>query len=347
VPTQRRCNASLRCRPLANSAGNNLNQGSRWARFNWDAESPTQRLRFRPCCLRAGPRLAFPRRRTQKRQGSSSGSQLPLDLEYVILASQDASQSSLVALDPVHSGRHNSFRTLVRCSPKGFREAMQLSKIVEQRFPSLDASWRKYLPGGIYFPAESAPHLRRLSVDGEASLIPELEKLSSMGSPWASAILAHHALLLAPNGARDIDRAIRLCKEPASGGDAYAQYVLGWAVLLAGRHREAGEYFKAAGRQLFPPAVLDSTGFFWLANQQARPEQVLISLKQASSVGHFATSLWRSRIYRSGRLGLARRVLGYLTAPFAMIYYLNACRQRPFSAKIYCFDASARHRRRF
>jgi hypothetical protein len=60
-----------------------------------------------------------------------------------------------------------------------------------------------------------------------------------LGSPWASAFLGYQALLLTPDGTRNIERAIQLCKQPALSGDAYAAYILGWATFLSGDHAEA------------------------------------------------------------------------------------------------------------
>jgi hypothetical protein len=212
----------------------------------------------------------------------------------------------------------------------------------QQKFRSIEPSWRKYIKGGIYIPFIAQQQLLTLKINGPEVFLAELERLASLGSPWASALLALQALLLRPDGTRDLGRAIELCKGPAARGDAYAQYILGWATFLNGDHLEAGSHFKSSAIQLFPPAVLDSVTFFWLSHRLSRPEGVLTSLQHAKAVGHFATPLWRSKIYRSGRLGMGRLLLGYLIAPVAILRHLICRWRNPFSARVFVFDTRAK-----
>jgi hypothetical protein len=219
-----------------------------------------------------------------------------------------------------------------------------VSQVVDRRFACVDSSWRTYISGGVYIPAVAQQQLATLKRGSPKSLSTELERLAALGSPWGSALLAYQALLLRADGTRETDRAIALCKEPAARDDAYAQYILGWATLLKGDRAGAGVYFKAACRQLFPPAVLDSVGFFWNSPERTSPAGVLMSLKRAGTVGHYATPYWRCRIYLTGKLGIARLIWGCICMPVVVLSYMLACWRHPFSARIFVFDVAARSR---
>jgi TPR repeat protein len=216
-------------------------------------------------------------------------------------------------------------------------EQAVVSSVVRQRFPCVAASWRKYIYGVVYIPLAAHQHLGTLKREGSKAFLEELEKLATLGSPWASAFLGYQALLLRPDGTRDVDRAIQLCKQPAASGDAYAAYILGWATFLRGDGAEAMSYFRRATRQLFPPAVVDQVSFFWMSHWRTEPMRVLISLRIAKNVGHRATIAFRSGIYRSGKLGFARLVVGYLLAPLAWFYVNFAAWRDPFSAQSFAF----------
>ena len=221
---------------------------------------------------------------------------------------------------------------------------MLVREMVRQRFPSVDPSWRKRISGAIYIPLAAQTTLSTLNREGPEAFLAELEKLAALASPWASALLAFQALLLRPDGTRDVDKAIKLCKEPAAHGDAFAQYMLAWAMFIGGDRVEALVLFKASARQLFPPAVLDAAGLFWISHRLAQAKGVLTSLEHAKAVGHYGTAWWRYKIYRSGKLGLIRRIAGYLGAPVALLYYAFAALREPFSAQVFSFDANAKYR---
>jgi TPR repeat protein len=218
-------------------------------------------------------------------------------------------------------------------------ERALLSAAVRQRFPCVEPSWRQYIYGAVYIPSAAERHLVTLKRDGRRAFLDELEKLAALGSPWASAFLGYQALLLTPDGTRNIERAIQLCKQPALSGDAYAAYILGWATFLSGDHAEALTYFRRATRQLFPPAVLDSVQFFWSSKGRTEPAGVLISLRQARNVGHRCTMVFRGAIYRTGKLGIGRLLLGFLLWPVAWLYFSVASFRDPFSAQSFVFDS--------
>ena len=88
--------------------------------------------------------------------------------------------------------------------------------------------------------------LESLKLGGPSRFTEELERLSTLGSPWASAIMGYIALVRGPDGKRDADRAIELCRNHAHAGDSYAQFVYAWALLFAGESNLAFETMKKA-----------------------------------------------------------------------------------------------------
>jgi hypothetical protein len=51
--------------------------------------------------------------------------------------------------------------------------------------------------------------------------------------------------------------------------------------------------------------------------------------------------IWRCELYRSGRFGVRRRMLGYLLAPIAHSRYLFALWRDPLSACVFVLRANA------
>jgi TPR repeat protein len=210
----------------------------------------------------------------------------------------------------------------------------------KRRFPSLGRFWQKYLHEAIYVPIAAEPRLRTL-IDGGFSAFPqELERLASLGTPWASAWLAYAALKKTQEGVRDITRAIELCSTPAQRGDPLAQYILAWALMLNGDTLRGAQYMKRAAKQGFPGAVLDSVTLFWRGWGVLRADdrRILRLLDFADRVGHDAAWTWRFAIYRTGKLGTYRRILGYMFAPVGIVRYFLAKKLRPFSAEVFVFD---------
>jgi hypothetical protein len=222
------------------------------------------------------------------------------------------------------------------------RSRYQLRRAVDERYKSVDGSWRRYFRGGVYIPAVSRQQLGNLESRSPSDIRAELERLATLGSPWASALLAYESLLLRPDGTRDIDRAISLCKESASRGDAYAQYIMYWASLLKGDGREASQYLTASVGNLFPPAVLDSINLTWLVRQKTDPSAVVRSIGRARDVGHYGALYWRYKLYATGKLGLWRIPVGYSCLPLGALLYTYGGWRYPFSARVFAFDATAK-----
>jgi len=176
-------------------------------------------------------------------------------------------------------------------------------------------------------------------------MVSELERLSRLGSPWASASLAY--LSLWPSGpvGHDVERALTLCKGPAIQGNAYALFVLAYAHLLARDHTRAAKAMLKASELGFPPATLAITQFAWfgVGTRSQNIELAMLYLRKASKLGHKASLSWRCALYRTGRLGTARMFAGYALTPYAYLRYLFSAWMNPFSESVLVFDLHGMH----
>ena len=141
--------------------------------------------------------------------------------------------------------------------------------------------WRDCLNGPFYVPPQGREALITLEAHGPARLIDELERLSALGSAWASAALGYLCLMPGIDGQRDTSRAMTLCKRHADAGDAYALFVFAWAKFLDGDHDLALEAMKQSATRHFPPAALDLTTFVWEGTKGRDPSPALRLLRFA------------------------------------------------------------------
>jgi len=191
----------------------------------------------------------------------------------------------------------------------------------------------------IYIPAAAEHHIPKAQRAKKSTLLSEFDRLAALHVPWACAILGYFALLLKEDGSRDIERAVSLCQGPAQAGDAYAQYVLSWALRLKGDMEGAYANLKKSANMLFPPAVLDITGFHgqsWDAGTIRREQNLHLAL--SNRVGHVFTFSRRLQFYRSGRFGALNLILGYLLVPCAFARVILPVTLSPFSASVFLFD---------
>ena len=223
-----------------------------------------------------------------------------------------------------------------------FRGRRLLRARVRARYAHVPRHWNQSLSGLIYVPAVAAQHIPKQARYNGPALLKELERLAALKVPWACAILGYQALLRRPDGTRQVERALDLCRAPAQSGDAYAQYVLAHALSLAGDAEAAVSHLLKSARQLFPPAVLDLTTALCAAKPTAggKPAQRHRDLAFAASVGHAGALFRRLSFYRSGRAGLVYRLLGYLLMPLGALRLLIAALFTPFSADVFLFTGN-------
>ena len=211
------------------------------------------------------------------------------------------------------------------------------------RSPSSRRLWRAWFNGALYIPKEGRHVLQFLEAGGPTALLDELEKRAALGSPWASAILGYIALMPAEDGKRNAERAAELCKTHAYAGDEYAQYVYAWSLFFAGETNLAYGMMKKGLLSRFPPATMDYAAFVWngWGSKERYPALAVRVLRHADQAGHRVALEWRCHFYRSGKVGFARRALGYLLTPFARLRYILALWSDPFSCRVFVFQRNA------
>lgn len=240
-------------------------------------------------------------------------------------------------VEPENNEPERVSKTPERKAPSS-KKIRLLRKRVWKRYEPVSRQWRKHVHGLIFIPAAAEKHITIANRSVPEKFQNELERLSMLGVPWACAILGYQALLLRPDGTRDIDRAISLCSGPAQKGDPYAQYILSWALRLNGDIAGAVKTLMNSTKKLFPPAILDSAYFLLQAQMSERQtKQLFFFLTTAQNVGHAGAFARRLMFYRSGRFGVTRKVLGYLLFPLAAARYLAAAVLSPFSANVFFY----------
>ena len=199
--------------------------------------------------------------------------------------------------------------------------------------------WRR--GGGampLYIPKQGRYIFSSRDAGGLVHVKAELERLSSLGSMWASSALGWLCICKGSDGTRDPQRAIELCRGPAATGDAYANYVLAWALALANQGAQAVEFMKRAALSGFLPAKLDLVTFIWNGRDPThRNRRVAYDLLNHAE-RHKASMVWRCKLNRSGEFGWTRQVLGYLLMPIALLRYAVAVWRNPLSCQVLVFQ---------
>jgi hypothetical protein len=188
----------------------------------------------------------------------------------------------------------------------------------------------RYLNYPLYVPQSHRNVLEILAKQGIPGMTSELERLSALGSPWASATLGYLSLLPSPQGVRNPKRAVELCSKAAAAGDSYALYVTGWAQYVLTQDRVgAAESILASSKMHFAPATLAMAFFLWPKTAKA-----LDFVSEAARCGHKAAWTWKCGFFRTGRLGFIRRTLGYILTPLARMRYVAALWINPFGEDV-------------
>lgn len=202
------------------------------------------------------------------------------------------------------------------------------------------SAWR-HLRVPLYIPSEGEAVVRLLACKGPVAFVAEVERLASLGSPWAAAVQGYMLLMTREDHEANVARAIEICRAPATGGDAYAQYILSWALMFAGRRHEGLQMMKAAAVKRFPPAAVSIAKFMsaGLGVQSANSRDALGALRVAQRLGHKGVCAARSLIYRGGQLGLGGRLIGYALMPCVIAQAAAATLWwDPFSVMNFEFD---------
>jgi TPR repeat protein len=191
--------------------------------------------------------------------------------------------------------------------------------------------WARY---PIYIPPEGWKSLSILAEGGPEAFRAELERLHSLGSSWAAAILGHLQLT---SGAGAGPKAVEVCRSAADGGNPYAQYVLAWALVDAGDQSEALRYLRLASLQGFSPAMVDLGQFVCrgMGTSAPDPKSAVGLLRLAIKRGHRGALGRICYVYRHCDLGLTRKTIGLVLGPLAHIRYVLSVWRNPFEVGVY------------
>lgn len=190
----------------------------------------------------------------------------------------------------------------------------------------------------MYIPKEGHYVFNSPRANGLSYSKAELVRLSVLGSIWASCALGWLSICKARDGTRNPDRAIELCKSHAAAGDAYANYILAWALMLTKQGPEALNSMKSAALAGFLPAKLDLVTLVWNGRDPTgRNRRVAYDLLKHAN-DHKAAMIWKCRLNRSGEFGWIRWLLGHLLAPIAFLRYAVAFWTNPLSCKVLVFQ---------
>lgn len=200
--------------------------------------------------------------------------------------------------------------------------------------------WKHRLNYALHIPEELRALRLVLDIEGRSAFIAQIQRLAQLDSANAAALLAYLNLRGEISGQPDLVRALQLCRDAGRHHNAYVQYVEAWVHWELKDYRSAMDRLRQSGAQLFPPAALDLSRYVWHGWGIAEPDKRIAMqlLRHADALGHAASLLVRSTFYRSGQLGVARRILGYFLYPVALMRYGLELRFNPFSARVFLVD---------
>jgi TPR repeat protein len=174
---------------------------------------------------------------------------------------------------------------------------------------------------------------RLLEVGDVDGAIVEWQRLADLGSGRARCVLAFVALTGTPSREPDIEEARRLASSALGGDRGYANYVLGCIAL---KERQVSSIAQCLGESnkagFVPAATMLASLAIGARNASAKTksgaERMLI---KAAAAGHRPAQLALCSFYLHGRFGFAKRLLGLILFPSAIIKYFLSAKYRGFS----------------
>ena len=203
--------------------------------------------------------------------------------------------------------------------------------------------WKSRLNYPIFIPKELSALKTILDEHGREAFATELQRHARLGSVDAVAIQAYIQLRGAFGGLADAVEAVRLCSATSRTSE-YLDYVWAWAYASQTDYANALKCLQRSGQKLFPPAALDLALFVWQGwgVKEPDPKVALWFVGHAAALGHYFAPVLRSAFYRSGRLGIARKIISYLLYPLVLLRYGIAMGLNPFDARVFTINLRAR-----
>jgi hypothetical protein len=192
--------------------------------------------------------------------------------------------------------------------------------------------------GPIYVPEHDREVIGLLIARDIPQLVTVLEHRASLGSGWASALLAYLEAMGVLREKPDLAAAISRSTAAAQAGDSYAQYVLAWALWDTGDRVHAVQWMKRSvvdGK--FLPARVGFGVIAYMLGWTKRETRgpALRILWQAHRLGHAQPLQLICRFACRGHFGIVYRLLGLLAYPFVLarsnlIVWLHPFSERSF-----------------
>ncbi|HZF29527.1 MAG TPA: hypothetical protein VE907_10440 [Gammaproteobacteria bacterium] len=196
----------------------------------------------------------------------------------------------------------------------------------------------------LFVPPQLASIRSALHRGEPSQMIAEASRLAALGSGDAKALLGYLELRAAVTGQSRYDRAEVLSQEAFRQGNAFGEYVLGWVRFEQGRPVDALAHLVASGKQMFLPAIVD-VGRFMVSGIGVKEADPIAAEKMfllAHRLGHRVALPYILRIYRRGKRGVWRRLLGFVALPFALARLGAYTWLQPFSEKAFVHAKDAR-----
>jgi TPR repeat protein len=179
--------------------------------------------------------------------------------------------------------------------------------------------------------------LARGDVNGAVA---EWQRIAGLGSGTARCILAYLHLMGAPSIPMDLAEARRMALSAVSGARGYANYLLGCISLREKQPSEAAKYFGESIKTGFTPAATHLASIVVHGASEEGKRKAVNLLHKSVSAGHWPAFLILARVYLSGRLGFAKRLLGLVLFLPAFLRFLLALKYQIFSIQTFQVAAS-------
>jgi TPR repeat protein len=168
-------------------------------------------------------------------------------------------------------------------------------------------------------------------------VITELQRLSSLGSNSACALLAY--LMLRGINATPADRniTIKMCCDGANHGHGYSQYVMAMIEYERGNQPAFRLWLERSAKTLFPPAIGD-LGRLAISGRDKTPQQRAIAkrlFRRAVLRGHLPSIYFCIGACIRGTFGMAMRPIGVIIWPVAALFLMPIFWWNPFSVAVF------------
>ncbi len=184
------------------------------------------------------------------------------------------------------------------------------------------------------YDGDCSPAAREYLAAGDIdSAVEEWRRLADLGSGRARCILAYLNFTGTPLSPADIDEAKQIALTAVAGERGYANYLLGSISLKERQIDAAAKYFVESIKAGFLPAFMAAASILLrsVGASKERKQSAINLIRRAISGGHLPARIALSAAYISGKVGLAKRALGFGLLPLALIRYLVGARYHVFS----------------